>query len=73
MHILAIDEICRTLPDDLMARHAPIPWRQIVGMRNLLAHEYFIRESAIIWQTVKTGLPELAAICRVELNRPVSE
>ena len=38
-------------------------------MRNILAHEYFTRESEIIWETLKAGLPELAAVCRTELTR----
>ncbi len=38
-------------------------------MRNLLAHEYFVRESEIIWETVRVGLPGLANVCRVELER----
>jgi len=37
-------------------------------MRNFLAHEYFIRESEIIWETVKVGLPDLADVCRAELT-----
>ncbi len=27
-------------------------------MRNILAHEYFTRESEIIWETLKARLPE---------------
>jgi uncharacterized protein with HEPN domain len=38
-------------------------------MRNILAHEYFTRESEIIWETIKAGLPELAVFCRAELTR----
>ena len=38
-------------------------------MRNILAHEYFTRESEILWETVQTGLPELAAACHTELKR----
>jgi uncharacterized protein with HEPN domain len=38
-------------------------------MRNILAHEYFTRESEIIWETIKAGLPELAICCRAELTR----
>jgi uncharacterized protein with HEPN domain len=67
--ILAIGEAARNLSDALKARHPHIPWRQILDMRNLLAHEYFIRESEIIWTTVKDGLPELAQACRSELDR----
>jgi len=67
--ILAIGEACRSLPDDLKERHSHIPWRQITAMRNILAHEYFIREGEIIWETVKSGLPQLAKVCADELVR----
>jgi hypothetical protein len=29
----------------------------------------FTRESEIIWETIKTGLRKLAAVCRAELAR----
>jgi uncharacterized protein with HEPN domain len=35
----------------------------------ILAHEYFVRESELIWETIKVGLPDLAAVCRDELKR----
>ena len=67
--ILAIGEASKDLGDDLKGRHPQVPWRQILGMRNFLAHEYFILESGILWETVKVGLPDLAAVCRGELRR----
>ncbi len=66
--ILAIGEACRGIDEALRGRHPDVPWRAIVAMRNFLAHEYFIRESDIIWETVKVGLPELATVCRSELT-----
>ena len=38
--LIAIGESSRDLGDDLKARHPTVPWRQIIGMRNILAHEY---------------------------------
>ena len=67
--LLAIGEAAGDPDDNPKSCHAHIPWWQILGMRNILAHEYFIRESEIIWETLKTGLPELAAVCRTELAR----
>jgi uncharacterized protein with HEPN domain len=67
--LLAIGEAAKNLDDDLKSRHPHIQWRQILGMRNILAHEYFTRESEVIWETLKAGLPELAAVCRTELGR----
>ena len=67
--LLAIGEAAKDLDDDLKSRHPHIPWRQILGMRNVLAHGYITRESEIIWETLSAGLPELAAVCRAELSR----
>jgi uncharacterized protein with HEPN domain len=67
--ILAIGEASKDFGEDLKSRYPHIPWRQIVGMRNILAHEYFIRESELFWETLQVGLPELAVACRSELNR----
>lgn len=67
--LLAIGEAAKELGDELKARHPHIPWHQLLGLRNILAHEYFIRESEIIWETVKDGLPELGDVCRIELER----
>lgn len=66
--ILAIGEAAKGLSEDIRRRNPQIPWRQILGLRNILAHEYFIRESEIIWETVQVGLPALAAVCRAELK-----
>jgi uncharacterized protein with HEPN domain len=66
---LAIGEASKDFGEDLKSRYPHIPWRQIVGMRNILAHEYFIRESELFWETLQVGLPELAVACRSELNR----
>ncbi|HET8997423.1 MAG TPA: HepT-like ribonuclease domain-containing protein [Acetobacteraceae bacterium] len=65
--LLAIGEAAKGLDDATRARHPDIPWNQVVAMRNILAHEYFVRESRIIWQTVKVSLPALAEACRSEL------
>lgn len=36
-----------------------IPWREMIGLRNRLIHEYFDTDYDIIWQTIKEGLPPL--------------
>ncbi len=40
-------------------RHPEIPWRDIVEMRNRIAHGYFDLNLKIIWDTVQEDLPEL--------------
>lgn len=41
-----------------------IPWKQVIGLRNRLIHEYFDIDNDIIWVTIKEGLPPLVAEIR---------
>lgn len=38
-----------------------IPWSAMIGMRNLLIHEYDDVDLPIVWQTVQHDLPRLIA------------
>jgi uncharacterized protein with HEPN domain len=39
--------------------HPEIAWTAIRGMRNRIAHEYFILNFETIWSTIETELPQL--------------
>lgn len=39
--------------------HPEIPWRNMRGMRNRIAHGYFEINLDTVWETVQTALPEL--------------
>ncbi len=41
--------------------HANIPWRNMRGMRNRIAHGYFDMDLDVVWDTVKLALPALVA------------
>ena len=45
--------------------HPEIPWRQIIGQRNVLIHEYAEIKQERIWKTVKESIPQL-----IELLKP---
>lgn len=41
------------------ATNAQIPWRNMRGMRNRVAHGYFDIDLEVVWETVQTALPDL--------------
>jgi uncharacterized protein with HEPN domain len=58
-HITIIGEACRALSNEFKARHASVPWADIVGMRNILVHQYFGIDVEAVWSVVEQDIPEL--------------
>lgn len=58
-HLQIIGEAARALPPEFTARHTGVPWPRIVGMRNILVHNYFGVDVAIVWSVVERELPLL--------------
>jgi len=46
---------------DLARRRPPIPWSQIAGAGNILAHEYLGVDPQLVWRIVERDLPPLKA------------
>ena len=44
-----IGESANRLSDEFCERHNQIPWRKIIGMRHVLAHNYWQIEPDIVW------------------------
>lgn len=54
-----IGEASAKLPGALRKRHSKIPWKDIIGMRNIIVHDYSEIDLPTIWDTVERGLPPL--------------
>ncbi len=70
-HLQVIGEATAHVPDDLRARVPEVPWNQIVGMRHILVHGYFMVDAEVVWASVTADVPALrAAVERLidELN-----
>jgi uncharacterized protein with HEPN domain len=59
MNLHTIGEAVKNLPEELRLRHEDVPWRQISGMRDLVAHVYFAIDLDIVWDTVQNDIPFL--------------
>lgn len=54
-----IGEAVKKLPNNLREKHADIPWAEIAGMRDLIAHAYFALDLEILWQGIRADVPVL--------------
>lgn len=59
--IEVVGEAARHIPSDFQARFQDVPWSRIIGMRNILAHDYFGTNPRVIYDTATIFMPELAA------------
>ncbi|HVW55697.1 MAG TPA: HepT-like ribonuclease domain-containing protein [Rhizobiaceae bacterium] len=66
-----ISEASRRLPDEMKARHADVPWRQIAGSGNFYRHDYEDVLPGILWNTVLHHLAVLERAVSEELEGQV--
>jgi uncharacterized protein with HEPN domain len=70
-NLLILGEAVKALSEETKARRPETPWRQIAGLRDLLAHEYYRINIAEIDQIIKSDLPALnTAITALRSRRP---
>jgi uncharacterized protein with HEPN domain len=57
-----ISEAAKALPTELLDRHPAAPWTAIIGIGNILRHEYQRIEDHRMWEIVTVHLPQLRAV-----------
>lgn len=62
MSLIIIGEAATKVMDgyiEFAQTHGQVPWRNMRGMRNRIAHGYFDVNLDVVWDTVQTALPAL--------------
>ena len=54
-----ISEAARRIPPELQASQPQVPWPQIIGIGNVLRHEYHRISDTVVWNVVEKYLPTL--------------
>ncbi|WP_094228806.1 HepT-like ribonuclease domain-containing protein [Methanolobus psychrotolerans] len=54
-----IGEAAGKIPPETRYKYSHIPWKRIVGLRNILIHEYFGIDMDIVWDIIENYLPDL--------------
>jgi uncharacterized protein with HEPN domain len=64
-----VSEAARRIPPELQATQPDIPWAQIIGIGNVLRHEYHRISDVVIWNVVQQYLPPLkVAVSAIEVG-----
>jgi len=56
-----IGEASSRLSADFRNSHTGIEWSKIIGMRNVLVHDYFGIDKRIVWAAIENEIPRLKA------------
>jgi uncharacterized protein with HEPN domain len=59
--IQTIGEAARGVSAEYQRGHASVPWRQIIGMRHKVVHDYLHVDYDLVWDVVTADLPRLVA------------
>lgn len=51
-------EAARHIPEEITRMYPKVPWSDMIGMRNVLIHDYIEVDLEAVWLTVKDDLPE---------------
>lgn len=70
-NLAVIGEAVRALPHSATEEIPGVPWASIAGLRNVVVHEYFRVDLALITDIVDDELRSLAAAIDAHMNRPL--
>lgn len=56
-----IGEAAKGVSTTLRTRHADVPWSEMAGMRDVVIHQYFGIDAAIVWRAATVSVPMVAA------------
>ena len=60
-NLQVIAESTKRLSEDFRAGHTNVDWSSIVGLRNVLVHDYFGVDLGVVWRIVERDVPDLKA------------
>ena len=59
LKLMHVGEAASGLDESIRDNAPAVPWSDIIGMRNILIHEYDRVDVDIVWEVVQNHLPEL--------------
>jgi len=69
-HMEIIGEAAGRVSREFRAKHPEIPWRGIIGQRNVLIHHYGEINQELVWRVAALHVPELIRMLEALLPEP---
>ncbi|MEM6397292.1 MAG: DUF86 domain-containing protein [Bacteroidota bacterium] len=73
MNLVIFGEMVARLSEKFKDSESDIPWSQIKGLRNIVAHNYFGVDPEEIWEIIQEDLPELEVQIKVIVKNDPTE
>ena len=64
-----IGEAATHIPKEVRNANAEFPWSEIIAMRHRITHGYQAIDTDIVWDTIKTNIPQMLVDLRGLLKR----
>lgn len=59
--VQVIGEAAQQVSKVFQDRYPQVPWREIIGMRHRIVHDYLNVDEDIVWEVVQSDLPQLVS------------
>lgn len=63
-----IGEAAKRISAETRSQLSHLPWDAMIGMRNVMIHEYDGVDMSIVWTTIKKDIPSLIKLLEVALE-----
>lgn len=67
--LIQVSENAKRLSEECKVRYGMIPWTAVYGLRNRIVHDYGSVDFTIVFDTLKTDIPELLGLMEKELKK----
>jgi len=64
-----IGEATRKIPDSVKENNTNIDWQAIIGMRNIIIHDYFGVDLEEVWKTIQEDIPVLESAIKTIIEK----
>jgi len=58
-NLMVMGEAAKNVPDEIREAHPEVPWKRIIGLRNIVIHDYLGIDLENIWRIATENIPEV--------------